>query len=90
MVETSNAQPRYLTRKEAEQLARCSYRTIQRWQEQGKLRRCGIGRSLIDRCELEQLLAGLPTADLAIPEWESQTVSETHKGLKTSDSGRAN
>ncbi len=90
MVETSNAQPHYLTRKEAVQLARCSYRTIQRWQEQGKLRRCGIGRPLVDRYELEQFLAGPLTADLATPAQESQSASETHKGPKTPDSGQTN
>ncbi len=89
MVQKSNAQPRYLTRKEAEQLACCSYRTIQRWQEQGKLRRCGIGRPLVDRHELEELLAGPLTADLT-PAQESQSASETHKGPKTPDSGQTN
>ncbi len=90
MVETSNAQPNYLTRKEAARLAHCSYRTIQRWQEQGKLQRCGVGRPLIDRSELQQILAGHLDGDIAAATQKEQTASETHKGPKTPDSGRAN
>lgn len=71
MVQTSNPQPHYLTRKEAAHFARCSCRTIQRWQEQGKLRRCGLARPLVDRDELQQLLAGSLSADLATSTKES-------------------
>ncbi len=87
MAQPSNAQPHYLTRKEAAHEARCSPRTIQRWQEQGKLRRCGLARPLVDRYELEQLLAGQLSADVATPAQESRSTSETRKGSKTPDSG---
>ncbi len=90
MVETSNPQPRYLTRKEAAHFARCSCRTIQRWQEQGKLQRCGIGRPLVDRYELEQILAGHLNGDIAATTQNEQIASETHKGSKTPDSGQTN
>ena len=46
----------WLTQKEAAQLARVTPRTIREWQASGKLRRCGMGRALVDRAELEALL----------------------------------
>ena len=48
----------FLTITETARLARVSERTIRRWMAQGRLKRYGVGKVLIDTTELENLLRG--------------------------------